>query len=65
MFKVEVEANIKSMYAPFSFRVKQYNKKPDRKFNTALRYEIKNIYCQMDKKEIKPSIHIFSQLEQM
>ncbi len=53
MFKVEVEGKtVKSMYAPFSFRVKQYNKKPDRKFNTALRVRNKEIYIvKLDKKE--------------
>lgn len=45
MFKVEVEGKtVKSMYAPFSFRVKSYNKNPDRKFNTALRVRNKEIY---------------------
>ncbi len=53
MFKVEVEGKtVKSMYAPFSFRVKQYNKKPDRKFNAALRVRNKEIYIvKLDKKE--------------
>jgi hypothetical protein len=53
MFKVEVEGKtVKSMYAPFSFRVKSYNKKPDRKFNLALRVRNKEIYIvKMDKKE--------------
>lgn len=45
MFKVEVEGKtVKSLYAPFSFRVKSYNKKPDRKFNTQLRVRNKEIY---------------------
>jgi hypothetical protein len=45
MFKVEAEGKtVKSMYAPFLFRVKSYNKKPDRKFNTALRVRNKEIY---------------------
>ena len=53
MFKVEVEGKtVKSMYAPFSFRVKSYNKKPDRKFNLALRVRNKEIYIvKLDKKE--------------
>jgi hypothetical protein len=53
MFKVEVEGKtVKSMYAPFSFRVKSYNKKPGRKFNAALRVRNKEIYIvKMDKKE--------------
>jgi hypothetical protein len=53
MFKVEVEGKtVKSMYAPFSFRVKSYNKKPDRKFDTALRVRNKEIYIvKQDKKE--------------
>ena len=53
MFKVEVEGKtVRSMYAPFSFRVKRYNKKPERKFNTALRVRNKEIYIvKMDKKE--------------
>ena len=54
MFKVEVEGKtVRSMYAPFSFRVKQYNKKPDRKFNVALRVRNKEIYIvKLDKKRI-------------
>jgi hypothetical protein len=53
MFKVEVEGKtVKSMYAPFAFRVKSYNKKPDRKFNTALRVRNKEVYIlKMDRKE--------------
>lgn len=53
MFKVEVEGKtVKSMYAPFSFRVKSYNKKPDRKFNVALRVRNKEVYIvKQDKKE--------------
>jgi hypothetical protein len=53
MFKVEVEGKtVKSMYAPFSFRVKNFNKKPDRKFDTALRVRNKEIYIvKLDKKE--------------
>jgi hypothetical protein len=53
MFKVEVEGKtVKSMYAPFTFRVKSYNKKPDRKFNTALKVRNKEIYIvKLDKKE--------------
>ena len=53
MFKVEVEwKTVKSMYAPFSFRVKNFNKKPDRKFDTALRVRNKEIYIvKLDKKE--------------
>lgn len=45
MFKVEVEGRtVKSMYAPFSIRVKSYNKSPDRKFNAQLRVRSKEIY---------------------
>jgi hypothetical protein len=53
MFKVEVEGKtLKSLYAPFSFRVKSYNRKPDRKFNVALRVRNKEIYIvKSDKKE--------------
>ena len=53
MFKVEVEGKtVKSMYAPFSFRVKNFNKKPDRKFDTALRVRNKEInIVKLDKKE--------------
>ena len=53
MFKVEVEGKtVRSMYAPFSFRVKSFNKKPDRKFNVALRVRNKEIYIvKLDKKE--------------
>ena len=53
MFKVEVEGKtVKSMYAPFTFRVKSYNKKPDRKFNVALRIRNKEVYIvKSDKKE--------------
>ncbi len=53
MFKIEVEGKtVKSMYAPFSFRVKLYNKKPDRKFNVALRIRNKDVYIvKLDKKE--------------
>jgi hypothetical protein len=53
MFKIEVEGKtVKSMYAPFSFRVKSYNKKPDRKFNIALRIRNKDVYIvKLDKKE--------------
>lgn len=53
MFKVEVEGKtVKSMYAPFAFRVKSYNKKPDRKFNAELRIRNKEIYIvKVDKKD--------------
>ena len=53
MFKVEVEGKtVRSMYPAFSFRVKSYNKKPDRKFNAALRVRNKEIYIvKLDKKE--------------
>ena len=53
MFKIEVEGKtVKSMYAPFSFRVKSYNKTPDRKFNLALRIRHKDVYIvKLDKKE--------------
>ena len=53
MFKVEVEEKtVKSMYAPFSFRVKSYNKKSDRKFNVALRVRNKEVYIvKLEKKE--------------
>jgi hypothetical protein len=53
MFKVEVEGKtVRSMYAPFSMRVKSYNKKPDRKFNLALRIRNKEVYVvKQEKKE--------------
>ena len=53
MFKVEVEGKtVKTLYAPFSFRVRSYNKKPDRKFNIALRIRNKEVYIvKSDKKE--------------
>ena len=53
MFKVEVEGKtVKTIYAPFSFRVKSYNKKPDRKFNVALRVRNREVYIvKLDKKE--------------
>ncbi len=45
MFKIEVEGKtVKTLYAPFSFRVKSYNKKPDRKFNAQLRVRDKEVY---------------------
>ena len=53
MFKVEVEGKtVRSMYAPFAFRVKSYNKKADRKFDLALRIRNKEVYVvKLDKKE--------------
>jgi len=53
IFKVEVEGKtVKSMYAPFSMRVKSYNKKPDRKFNAQLRVRSKEIYIsKIDRKD--------------
>jgi hypothetical protein len=53
MFKVEVEGKtVRSMYAPFSFRVKQFNKKSDRKCNVALRVRNKEIYIvKLDRKD--------------
>jgi hypothetical protein len=53
MFKLEVEGKtVKTMYAPFCFRVKSYNKKPDRKFNAVLRVRNKEIYIvKVDKKD--------------
>ena len=53
MFKVEVEGKtVRSLYAPFSFRVKTYNKTPNRKFNVALRVRNKEIYIvKLGKKE--------------
>jgi hypothetical protein len=53
MFKIEVEGKtVKSMYAPFSFRVKNYNRKPDRNFNLALRVRNKEVYVvKQEKKE--------------
>jgi hypothetical protein len=53
MFKVEVEGRtVKSIYAPFCFRVKSYNKKPDRKFNAQLRVRNKEIYVvKVDRKD--------------
>jgi hypothetical protein len=53
MFKLEVEGKtVRSMYAPFSFRVKKFNKKPERKFNVALRVRNKEIYIvKLEKKD--------------
>ena len=53
MFKIEVEGKtVKSMYAPFSFRVKSFNRNPDRKFNVALRIRNKDVYLvKLDKKD--------------
>ena len=53
MFKIEVEGKtVKSIYAPLSTRLRAYNKKPDRKFNVALRVRNKEIYIvKLDKKE--------------
>jgi hypothetical protein len=53
MFKIEVEGKtVKTLYAPFSFRVKSYNKKTDRKFNVALKIRNKEVYIvKSDKKE--------------
>jgi len=53
MFKVEVEGKtVKTIYAPFSFRVKVYNKKPDRKFDLALKVRSKEVYIvKSDKKD--------------
>jgi hypothetical protein len=53
IFKVEVEGKtVKSMYAPFSMRVKSFNKKPDRKFNVQLRVRNKAIYIsKLDRKD--------------
>ena len=53
MFKIEVEGKtVKSMSAPFSFRVKSYNRNPDREFNIALRIRNKDVYiAKLDKKE--------------
>ena len=53
MFKIEVEGKtVKSMYAPFSFRVKSFNRNPDRKFNLALRIRNKDVYLvKLDKKD--------------
>jgi hypothetical protein len=53
MFKVEVEGKtVRSMYAPFAFRVKSYNKRTERKFNLALRIRNKEVYVvKLDKNE--------------
>jgi len=53
MFKVEVEGKtVRSLYAPFSFRVKSYNKMPNKKFNVAIRVRNREIYIvKLDKKE--------------
>ena len=51
MFKVEVEGKtVRSLYAPFSFRVKSYNKLPNRKFNVAFRVRNKEVYIVKQKK---------------
>jgi hypothetical protein len=45
MFKIEVEGKtVKTTYAPFSFRVKTYNKKPERKFNLVLKVRSREVY---------------------
>ena len=53
MFKLEVEGKtVRSMYAPFSFRVKKFNKKPDRKLHVALRVRNKEVYIiKLEKKD--------------
>jgi hypothetical protein len=52
MFKVEVEGKtVKTIYAPFTFRVKVYNKKPDRKFNLALKVRSKEVYIVKSEKK--------------
>jgi len=53
MFKLEVEGKtVRSMYAPFSFRVKKFNKQPERKFNVALRVRNKEVYIvKLEKKD--------------
>jgi len=53
IFKVEVEGRtVKSLYAPFSMRVKAFNRKPDRKFNVQLRVRRKEIYItKIDRKD--------------
>jgi len=52
MFKVEVEGKtVRSLYAPFSFRVKAYNKLPNRKFNVALRVRNREVYIVKQKKQ--------------
>jgi hypothetical protein len=53
MFKVEVEGKtVRSMYAPFTFRTKSYNKNPNRKFNLAIRIRNKEVYVvKLDRKE--------------
>jgi hypothetical protein len=53
MFKVEVEGKtVRSMYAPFTFRIKSYNKNPNRKFNLAIRIRNKEVYVvKLDRKE--------------
>ncbi len=51
MFKVEVEGKtVRSLYAPFSFRVKSYNKLPNRKYNVALRVRNREVYIVKQKK---------------
>ena len=53
MFKLEVEGKtVRSMYAPFTFRVKKFNRIPERKFNLALRVRNKEIYIvKLEKKD--------------
>jgi len=52
MFKVEVEGKtVRSLYAPFSFRVKAYNKLSNRKFNVALRVRNREVYIVKQKKQ--------------
>jgi hypothetical protein len=53
MFKIEVEGKtVKTIYAPFSFRVKTYNKNPERKYNLALKVRSREVYIvKSDRKE--------------
>ena len=53
IFKVEVEGRtVKSLYAPFSMRVKSFNRKPDRKFNVQLRVRSNSVYIsKIDRKD--------------
>ena len=68
MFKVEVEGKtVRSLYAPFSFRVKTFNKKPEQKIQYSTQSpQQRNLYCEIRQKRIKAlNPHSFSQLEQM
>ena len=62
MFKVEVEGKtVKSMYAPFSFRVKIVQQETRQKIQCGTQStQQRNLYCQIGQKRIKHSTSILS-----